>query len=916
MIFRPLCIDYHSRAQEIVALEAVSRRSALRMLLPNNNIENNASSNRTMEQRHCGDNGVDCLEKNVDSYDDGSDNNQQSGMEDEDVLRQANNNNNTGKAFAAWSFARWQKKKSGPLYSIVRFCSNPCWHDNNEVESDDDGALLTPGSRRSQPWDFVGDNVLLDDDEEEELSREGNNKQDSCKNEDEGGMMITPTYGREDTVGILIRIYHAILNKCLKQSSSSSSKEEEGGGGVENDGGQYLLLGPVAHLIGLVCATKVSVKNLRLLLVLMEDTDSSSSALTQQEQMKKRSQSNSNRSSSGEVVSNLARLHILRALRYAAEYSIQINGMLIDKPGPQTFFSFGNNQGEGGGAGDKRKRGLSSSFYMPHWPFKYDFGMACWFRAESFCAFADRGTTMTTNDDDDDENSRHHVILFCARTQNGAQIEVSFKPHSMESEQGGRGGQEPSSSSSSTAATLFVTVKDATNDSKLRKIRLVGCVLSTGVWYHVAVRLTRPRLSRFSLTPFASKDEVSIFLNGKLMLREHMKMPQFPDSNGSKGGMALGFGSFSSSGNNESTKVPIEISFFSNFDGQAGALYIFKDHVSEETINALYRETIASSDQSSFSHFGSFVDRWDTNHGKLSTLTKAVSTASMHSELSDVALPNYSMFTGEYTQKRTILFDLAEEDDVDLDHIPAGLTRERFGSKLLIVWDPCRVSNGTLIDPHIGAHITLEEHASVWSFESVRDTIESLGGMSRLLPLFGMLQHLVSEEDRKTSTSKGIVNDHTNLIIPSLIFLVASFIREHESNACELYRCGGINVIEKLLYDSKKQDIDEGACYRLGVSPIIAQYNASALLDLWQASRLNFALETTVFSRLIFNVPLLLGGLAKSSGISFHCLYLPILSEIAMMNGDKVRDCVETGELFDLVAEYSRSGNDVVSGMS
>ena len=97
MIFRPLCIDYHSRAQEIVALEAVSRRSALRMLLPNNNNENNPSSNRTLmemeQERHCGYNGVDCLEKNVDSCDDGSDNNQQSGMEDENVLRQANNNN-------------------------------------------------------------------------------------------------------------------------------------------------------------------------------------------------------------------------------------------------------------------------------------------------------------------------------------------------------------------------------------------------------------------------------------------------------------------------------------------------------------------------------------------------------------------------------------------------------------------------------------------------------------------------------------------------------------------------------------------------------------------------------------------------------------------------------------------------------
>lgn len=99
MIFRPLCIDYHSRAQEIVALEAVSRRSALRMLLPNNNNnENNPSSNRTLmeQERHCGDNGVDCLEKIVDSYDDGSGNSSESagggGIEDENVLRQANNN--------------------------------------------------------------------------------------------------------------------------------------------------------------------------------------------------------------------------------------------------------------------------------------------------------------------------------------------------------------------------------------------------------------------------------------------------------------------------------------------------------------------------------------------------------------------------------------------------------------------------------------------------------------------------------------------------------------------------------------------------------------------------------------------------------------------------------------------------------
>jgi len=147
------------------------------------------------------------------------------------------------------------------------------------------------------------------------------------------------------------------------------------------------------------------------------------------------------------------------------------------------------------------------------------------------------------------------------------------------------------------------------------------------------------------------------------------------------------------------------------------------------------------------------------------------------------------------------------------------------------------------------------------------------------------------------------------MLLPSLLFLVASFIREHKANACELFRCGGINVIEKLLHDCKKKDIDNcgnGAFYRLGVSPVIAKLNASALLDLWQASRLNFALETTFFSRLLFNVSLLLGGLAKARGVAaFHAVMLPVLSEIAMMNPDKVLDCVGTGELFEVVNEYS-----------
>jgi hypothetical protein len=40
----------------------------------------------------------------------------------------------------------------------------------------------------------------------------------------------------------------------------------------------------------------------------------------------------------------------LRALRYAAEYSVRSNGV-VDRPGPRTFFSFFGGGGGGGAMG-------------------------------------------------------------------------------------------------------------------------------------------------------------------------------------------------------------------------------------------------------------------------------------------------------------------------------------------------------------------------------------------------------------------------------------------------------------------------------------------------------------------------------------------------------------------------------------
>lgn len=184
--------------------------------------------------------------------------------------------------------------------------------------------------------------------------------------------------------------------------------------------------------------------------------------------------------------------------------------------------------------------------------------------------------------------------------------------------------------------------------------------------------------------------------------------------------------------------------------------------------------------------------------------------------------------------------------------------------------------------------------------------MESLGGLARIVPLFGILDSTVPWKEYSSSL-KGVMHDYPNMLIPSLLFLVSSFIRDHQANACELYRCGGINVVEKCLNDCKIRDAKDGALYRLGVSSFVANCTASAILDLWQASRPNFALETTVFSKLVFNIPLHFGGVAKAKGVLFHAVMLPTISEITMTNPDKVRDCIDINEVFDVVHEYSTS---------
>lgn len=747
----------------------------------------------------------------------------------------------------AWNYGSWKKKKSSPLYSTIRFCSNAAWENNVSCVK----SSSTLSQRRR--WDYVADNVKLDEEEEKELNNE--------KLFEGGDRGVSASV---ELVRALLKIYQSILDQ-----DNASMK------------GQYLLLGPVAHFLGLVIsATGSSVKDLRNLLVIAEGSDPTKGYTRQNS---RRISLTSVKDAPQHILPHLGRLHIIRMLRYAAEYSTQSIGIL-DKVGPKAFFSFGD-----------CGKGLSTTLANKPWPFKHDFAMACWFRAETFVRASFRSGSG---------DNRQGTVLFRARTQDGGQIEISFESCSGSDD-----------NLFATAATLLVTVADAhdPNDHKIpRKIRLVGCVLSPSVWYHVAVRMTKSKPSPFTLN-FNKTNELSIFLNGKLMLRTNLKLPRFPDhsSSGIGGSLAsVGLGPFGRQvANGSKGNQPIELTFFSNFDGQAGALYIFNELVSDETIQSLYRTTAGKSDQGSWF---TFSDGWDTSRSKLCHISKALSSASMQSELEDIVLPDYPILIGEVSREREVLIDV-KDDDGALPSAQGTLSRASFGSKLFMVWDPSRVNGTTVVDLHSGIDVMLEKDVSLWSFENIKDTLMSLGGTKRLIPLFSVLKAVPTMNcPEREDVVLGINQDFPNLFISSMLFLIASFCRGHVNNSRELYRCGAVNIIHKILHDCKRRELESyhGAYYGMGSSLQVAKYNVSALLDLWQSSRRVFGLEMAVFSQLLFNIGLLLGGASSCDGVYFHAVLLPVLSEITRQNPDKVRDSVGTAQFFDCVREYSMFDQD------
>ena len=250
----------------------------------------------------------------------------------------------------ARSFARWRRKRSAPLYSVVRFRSSPGWRGAGEDDRSSSANDATGGRRRRRGrpcrgrWDYVADNVRLGKEEEEALRSEGGDddddddfggdrdeedgtSDDDDDDDDEGGdeRMATACHNNrtigEDSVGILIRLYRTTLEDCLCSRDDDDDDDDvdvDGSGGVDS-------------------------------------TTAADHPTTRRRRCRR-------------AILDLSRLHVLRALRYAAEYSVRSNGV-VDRPGPRTFFSFfGGGGGGGGGGGRGGGGGHPATFDGMGWP--------------------------------------------------------------------------------------------------------------------------------------------------------------------------------------------------------------------------------------------------------------------------------------------------------------------------------------------------------------------------------------------------------------------------------------------------------------------------------------------------------------------------------------------------------------------
>jgi hypothetical protein len=557
------------------------------------------------------------------------------------------------------------------------------------------------------------------------------------------------------------------------------------------------------------------------------------------------------------IISLPARLALVRALTTAASGAAQ-QSLLLAKAAPAHFFLF---------HGQPLKRAIKG---LTAWPFRNDFGMTTWFRIEE-------GGAST---------------LLRVQTDNGAGIAVSLAPIG---------------SLDSAAYTIAVSVYNAGQEMAAHRLEVSGCVLLPQIWYHVAVRHTRSRMKGvFSLS---TRQQLSIQLDGKTLMNEALPFPRLGNADVDHDYHGSSTSSLLSAGLRRnvsaSSRINMDLEVGRGFQGQMGSVYVFKENVSDASFRALYEAT--GGKDRAMKRSTSLGGGWDARHTDIVRKSRVLDVNLKNDDAEEIVLSQRKSYLHRrrgLQDKNLAVVDFGGGEDLDsTDVLPTELLSSAFGSKAFLVWDPRRCSDGFLFELHAGAHLAMDGVQS-WTCDGVQDVISSIGGVQALIPLFRSMIAI--------SASTDISGGGQSVQLPvlsNLFELLSSFIQDHGENARELLRCGGIDIIEQLLVASKKATGSRprytSLFVALSLSISLADQLVNALLLLRAACSHYVGLETKVFSRLLFNMNLWLGGLPSTCGSALHLRLLPVLASLTQLNPEKVRDCVGVREMVHILKQMN-----------
>jgi hypothetical protein len=255
-----------------------------------------------------------------------------------------------------------------------------------------------------------------------------------------------------------------------------------------------------------------------------------------------------------------------------------------------------------------------------------------------------------------------------------------------------------------------------------------------------------------------------------------------------------------------------DLHFADNFSGETGTLYVFNEYISDTAIQRLYERTASGYYNGSNRDICPLNDsEWNSARGEVAK--KSMMTPG-DSEL-DELLRACSFMTPSAKKEgyHSKWLDLVESGDQQNDdgRQQQDLSTANFASRVCLAWDPSRKNGQVALEIHMGAHVLLDSNVvHTWEVLSAKNAIASIGGIQVLLLLF---QQLSEQNDaaKDQVVEKGM---EEYLMIPHILLLLASFIRDNSENSQALLLCRGIDILEYWI--EKRKNHTEMKSIRVG----------------------------------------------------------------------------------------------------